>query len=55
MGQNLTERIDLYIGAVVTLMFLAGCFLAVVSIRQRSRERKRFSGSITKTPWSIGK
>jgi hypothetical protein len=36
-----TERVDLYIGAVVTLMFLAGCFLVVVGMRERFKERRR--------------
>jgi hypothetical protein len=37
----LTERMDLYFGVVVTLMFLAGCFLVAVSMRERLEERKR--------------
>jgi hypothetical protein len=41
----LTERMDLYIGVAVTLMFVAGCSLAVVSVRQRSEERRRWRGS----------
>ena len=39
------ERIDLYLGVVVTLMFLAGCVLIVVSARERSEERRRWRGS----------
>ncbi len=38
----MTERMDLYIGVVVTLMFLAGCFFIVVSVRKRSEERRRW-------------
>ena len=37
----MTEQIDLYIGVVVTLMFLAGCFLTVVSARDRADKRSR--------------
>ena len=37
----MTERMDLYIGVVVTLMFLAGCFLVVISVRERLEERRR--------------
>jgi hypothetical protein len=36
-----TEQMDLYIGVVVSLMFLAGCFLVVISARERSEERRR--------------
>jgi len=35
---------DVYLGVVVTLMFLFGCFLIVVSIRRRSEERRRWLG-----------
>ena len=37
----MTERIDIYIGVVVILMFLAGCFLIVLSARERTEERSR--------------
>ncbi len=37
----MTERVDLYIGVVVTLMFLAGCCLVVVGMRERLKERRR--------------
>ena len=30
---RLTERMDLYLGLVMTLMFLAGCVLIVLSVR----------------------
>jgi hypothetical protein len=39
------SQMNLYLGVVVTLMFLSGCFLIVVSIRQRSEERRRWRGS----------
>jgi hypothetical protein len=35
------ERIDFYLLAVVTFMFLAGCFLMVASARERAEERRR--------------
>jgi len=38
----LAEQIDLYIGVVVTLMFLAGCFLTVLSARDRAEKRSRW-------------
>jgi hypothetical protein len=41
----LTERFDLYLGVVVTLMFLIGCVLIVVSARERSEERRRWRSS----------
>ena len=41
----MTERMDLYLGVVVALMFLAGCFVSLVSIRERSEERRRWRGS----------
>ena len=41
----MTEQMDLYLGVVMTLMFLFGCFLTVLSIRQRSEERRRWLGS----------
>lgn len=37
----MTERIDIYIGVVVVLMFLAGCFLIILSARERTEERGR--------------
>jgi hypothetical protein len=37
----LTERIDLYVGVVVSLMFLAGCFLMIISVRERIEQRAR--------------
>jgi hypothetical protein len=36
----LTERMDLYLGVAVTLMFLAGCFLIVLSLREQFEKRK---------------
>jgi hypothetical protein len=38
---SLTERMDLYVGVAVTLMFLAGCFLIVLSLREQFEKRKR--------------
>ena len=40
----MTERMDLYIGVAVTLMFLAGCFLVIVRVRERFEERRRQRG-----------
>jgi hypothetical protein len=37
----LSERMDLYLGAAVTLMFVAGCFLIVLSLREQFEKRKR--------------
>jgi hypothetical protein len=31
---------DLYLGVAVTLMFLAGCFLIVLSLREQFEKRK---------------
>lgn len=42
-GGTLTERFDLYLAAVVSAMFLAGCVLLILSARGRSRERKRWN------------
>jgi hypothetical protein len=39
---RLTEQLEFYLGVIVTLMFLAGCFLTVVSIRERSEEHSRW-------------
>ena len=47
---SLTEQLELYLGVVVTLMFLAGCFLTVVSVRERSEERRRWLGSTATKP-----
>ena len=44
----MTERMDLYIGVVVILMFLAGSFFAVLAARERSEARRR-SGFSTDT------
>jgi hypothetical protein len=33
---------DVYLGVVVTVMFLAGCVIAVVNRYGRSRERRRW-------------
>jgi hypothetical protein len=46
----LTEQMDLYIGVVVLLMFLAGCFFIAVSLRERSEERRRLRGSTVTQP-----
>ena len=32
---------DLYLGVAVTLMFVFGCFLIVLSLREQSEKRKR--------------
>jgi len=45
----MTEQMDVYLGLVLSLMFLAGCFLVVVSVRQRSAERRRWQGSTAAT------
>lgn len=42
VGGALTPQQDLYLGVVVTLMFLAGCVFAVVIRYQRSHKRKRW-------------
>lgn len=47
---RLTEQMDLYLGVVVTLMFLAGCFFIVGSVRERSEERRRWRGSTAAKP-----
>ena len=47
---HLTERMDLYIGAVATLMFLAGCVLTILSVRERSQERRRQRGYTVAKP-----
>jgi hypothetical protein len=44
-SNGLNERFDIYISAVVILMFLAGCFLVVVSARERIRELRRWQSS----------
>lgn len=41
----LTERMELYLGVIVTVMFLIGCFLTVLGIRERSEQRRRWLGS----------
>jgi hypothetical protein len=46
----LTEQMDLYIGVAVILMFLAGCFLVVVSVRERFEEHRRWRDSTAATP-----
>jgi hypothetical protein len=46
----LTERMDLYLGLVTTLMFLAGCVLIVLSVRERSEERRRWRGPTAAKP-----
>jgi len=40
----LTYRFDLYLAAIVTAMFLAGCVLVILNGRERSRARRRWSG-----------
>jgi len=40
----LTERMELYVGVAVALMFLAGCFLVIVRVRERFEERRRQGG-----------
>jgi hypothetical protein len=37
----LSERMDLYLGVAVTLMFVSGCFLIVLSLREQFEKRKR--------------
>jgi hypothetical protein len=39
---------NLYLGAIVSLMFLAGCLVAVINARERTEQRRR--GQIAKTP-----
>jgi hypothetical protein len=40
-GHILTERMDVYLGVILTVMFLAGCFLVVVATRERTKARSR--------------
>lgn len=45
----MTEQMDLYLGVIVALMFLSGCFVIVVSVRERSEELRRLRGlTVTK-------
>jgi hypothetical protein len=37
----LGERMHLYLGLAVTLMFVAGCYLIVLSLREQFGKRKR--------------
>jgi hypothetical protein len=37
----LTVQVDLYLAAIVTAMFLAGCVLMILNARERSQARKR--------------
>lgn len=37
----MTDQMELYLGMVVTLMFLAGCFLIVLSVRERFDKHRR--------------
>lgn len=37
----MTEQMDLYLAIVVTLMFLSGCFLIVLSVREQLEKRGR--------------
>jgi hypothetical protein len=45
-----TEQMDLYLGVVVSLMFLAGCFVIAIRAHERSEERKRLQGSTATKP-----
>ena len=49
----MTEQMDLYIGVAVTLMFLAGCFLVVVRVRERFEERRRWQGWTAAKPQAL--
>jgi hypothetical protein len=40
VGGALTPEHDVYLAVVVTVMFLAGCVIAVVDRYRRTRERK---------------
>jgi hypothetical protein len=44
------EQMDLYVGVIVTLMFLAGCFFIIVSVPERSEQRGRWRGSTAAKP-----
>ena len=37
----MTEQMDLYLAIIVTLMFLSGCFLIVLSVREQLEKRGR--------------
>lgn len=37
----MTERMDLYLGVALALMFLGGCFLIVLSVREQFEKRRR--------------
>ena len=41
----MTEQMNVYLGMALSLMFMAGCFLIVVSVRERFEERRRWQGS----------
>ena len=43
----LADRMELYLGVILTLMFLIGCFLTVVGLRERSEKRRRWIDSKT--------
>ena len=40
-GGTLTAQADLYLAAIVTAMFLAGCVLLILNGRERSEARNR--------------
>jgi predicted Co/Zn/Cd cation transporter (cation efflux family) len=44
----MTERIDLFIAIAVAVMFVAGCFLTVFSVRRRAKNRKRWDANSIK-------
>lgn len=37
----MTEQMNLYLAIIVTLMFLSGCFLIVLSVREQLEKRGR--------------
>jgi hypothetical protein len=44
----MTERIDLFVAITVAVMFVAGCFLTVFTVRRRTRNRKRWDANSIK-------
>ena len=41
---------ELYLGVILTLMFLIGCFLTLVGLRERSEKRRRWIDSTATKP-----
>jgi hypothetical protein len=47
---DLTEQMDLYLGVVVTLMFLSGCIVMVLSVREQLERRRRERSWVSARP-----